>query len=296
MAPTPKKSKLHNPMEWTKFAVTIVLIPVVIIVLLTPRFVEASIEYSALGIPTCNPPGIFRPGRKLDFGASKKNGAIVDSKGSSFILTGQLEDCANWCCKLPAVNCSIATLEIKSTGANCHLLTCYPSELCIFNPRTEFVSYDRTLFVPKDAYKVKETNTSEVSDGFSKSGGNGPILSFVDQQMPPSQNIDPQRDSMIKPRKGVGLPPPPTDKHLNQTTISNREHPNMPMSEKRKTPVGTIFLYSALILALLAMFAFFGQKFLDCWERRHYTRADYLLDGMYEDNRHGLKAHHSPCH
>lgn len=192
-------------------------------------------------------------------------------------------------------------LEVKPSGANCHLLTCYPSELCVFTYAAEFVSYDRTLFIPKEAYNLSTTEATDTSNlnGSSIGGTNGGSrFSFVDQfQVPSSPNNDPQHDSAIKPRKGVELPPPspPAGEHINQTTNSGRaERPTAPM-EKRKIPVATIFLYSAIILGLLATVAFFGQKFLDCWERRHYTRADYLLDGMYEDRQMSLKAH-SPCH
>lgn len=64
--------------------------------------VNSSAEYSEVGTPKCDPPGRFRAGEKLDVAASKKNGAIVDTNGFSFIRTDQLADCANWCCKLPA--------------------------------------------------------------------------------------------------------------------------------------------------------------------------------------------------
>lgn len=177
------------------------------------------------------------------------------------------------------VNCSVAVLEIKPSGANCHLQTCFPSELCVFTHGAEFVSYDRTFFVPKEAYNV----TAAAENSNPKE--NSPSLSFVDSFVPSSRNGDPQHDSVIKPRKGVGPPPEiPAERQnnsSNQSTVPN-------VSSKRKTPVGLIFLYASIILCVLALLAFLGQKFLDCWERRHYTRADYLLDGMYED-KHDLK-------
>lgn len=174
-----------------------------------------------------------------------------------------------------AVNCSVAMLEVKPSGANCHLQTCYPTELCVFTRATEYLSYDRTLFVPKEAYNVSVDASTEDSTNTSAT---------VTESLLPSHR-DSQHDSVIKPRKGVG-PPPELPIEGHDTHSHGGEDANVPTSSKRKIPVGTIFVYAAIILCVLALLAFLGQKFLDCWERRHYTRADYLLDGMYEDSQH----------
>lgn len=104
MALIPKIRKAHDSMGCVGAAVTRALFPILAILYLAavPRLVDASAEYSTLGTPTCDPPGRFRAAEKLDFAASKKNGAVVDSNGFSFIRTDQLTHCANWCCKLPA--------------------------------------------------------------------------------------------------------------------------------------------------------------------------------------------------
>ncbi|OQR75237.1 hypothetical protein BIW11_08555 [Tropilaelaps mercedesae] len=301
MTVTVKRTGAGGPMEAVKFALSAVFLPMLAVVLTGTRSADGSAEYAALGTPKCDPPGKFRAAQKLDFGASKEKGAVLDTKGSSFILTNQLGDCTNWCCKLPPVNCSVAMLEIKPTGANCHLLTCYPSELCVFTYGAEYLSYDRTFFVPSEAYNSTATPTSTAtpastadSDAATRSTSEASVLNFVDQFAPASEHADPQHDSAIKPRKGVGPPPLPADEDAERTTKPHTDEPTVPTSTKRKIPVGSIFLYAAIILCLLAMFAFFGQKFLDCWERRHYTRADYLLDGMYED-RLDVKPS-GPCH
>lgn len=162
----------------------------------------------------------------------------------------------------------------------------------MFTHAPDHLSYDRTLFVPKDAYNVTSTTDDNSNEKHAENSNNAPTLSFTDQFVPPAQSSDPQHDSVIKPRKGVGLPPVEGPEAPNRTVASAGDHSHsgstttgegMPKSTKRKIPVGMIFLYAAVILGVLALLAFLGQKFLDCWERRHYTRADYLLDGMYED-------------
>lgn len=159
-------------------------------------------------------------------------------------------------------------LEIKNNGANCHLLVCYPTELCVFDYAPDFLSYDRTLFVPP---------ATEVTPIATKK----PAFSFQENT---------QHKSVIKPRKGVeDLPPESVNLSPQSSGTLNSRKPSIASPDgqegppvKERTPVGTIFLYSAIILAIMGLGAFFGLKFLDCWERRHYTRADYLLDGMYE--------------
>ncbi|XP_003746007.1 uncharacterized protein LOC100908985 [Galendromus occidentalis] len=234
------------------------------------REAQTSVELSSLGNPKCDPPGRWRTGRRLNFTESRAKGAIVNDNGVSWLT--KLEDCANWCCRLPPVNCSVAMLEIRSNGANCHLLVCYPTELCVFNYAPDFLSYDRTLFVPPvtDIPLVPTTGR--------------PSFSFRENTQ--------QHKSVIKPRKGVEdlLPETLTSSTRSPASLSS-EKPIISSSalddaesrpHKHRTSVGLIFLYAAIILAIMGVGTFFGLKFLDCWERRHYTRADYLLDGMYE--------------
>ena len=160
-------------------------------------------------------------------------------------------------------------LEIKNNGANCHLVVCYPTELCVFNYAPDFLSYDRTLFIPPATTETSSPATEK------------PAFSFHE---------NPQHKSVIKPRKGVEDLPPESVTLSPQSPVplgSKKTSPDWSGDDavppvKERTSVGLIFLYSAIILAIMGIGAFFGLKFLDCWERRHYTRADYLLDGMYE--------------
>lgn len=59
----------------------------------------ASVELASLGNPKCDPPGRWKTGRKLNFTESRAKGAVVSDNGVSWLT--KLEDCANWCCRLP---------------------------------------------------------------------------------------------------------------------------------------------------------------------------------------------------
>lgn len=153
------------------------------------------------------------------------------------------------------------------------------SESLVESPVIVNGSRDDEEHIAADSGKSKlNSNDERVKDGVTAVNNSSPHLNISQQNVSTSTTVVTSTIKEHKAKPTVTIAGPNSDKR--PFTSSVRSHLGMPKKIDYVLPV--IITVTALPVLGAIIFMVYKQG-RDCWDKRHYRRMDFLIDGMYND-------------
>lgn len=133
--------------------------------------------------------------------------------------------------------------------------------------------------VDKNANISKPNNIQRRVNNDSKATVNNTLHSILQQKLPTSVSATASTIQEHKPKPTATVIEPNSDKHAYVPYIKG---PHLGMPKKIDYVLPVIVTLIALPVLGAIMFMVYKQG-RDYWEKRHYRRMDFLIDGMYND-------------
>ncbi|XP_076664923.1 uncharacterized protein LOC143367185 [Andrena cerasifolii] len=140
-------------------------------------------------------------------------------------------------------------------------------------------SHDDKEHITVDSGNSKlNANDERIKDGVTAVNNSSPHLSISRQNVSTSTTVVTSTIKEHKAKPTVTIAGPNSDKRPFISSI--RSHLGMPKKIDYVLPV--IITVTALPVLGAIIFMVYKQG-RDCWDKRHYRRMDFLIDGMYND-------------
>ncbi|XP_022079354.1 MANSC domain-containing protein 1-like isoform X2 [Acanthaster planci] len=254
-----------------------------------PKFVLRAVILAVLvALATCQECSHEdKEGYIIDVHTSEKNGAVFMSDAKTLTK----ESCQNACCNLEEdtlddgslARCNLAVFhssnEIQSKSKNCFLVFCPSKNSCHLTRVKGFTSSYVTHKTTEASTLLPEINST--------------LPLSTREPTPSPDEASSESTSSISTNSSKDLvPSSPMDflgenSALNQTNLSAADQQDSEDEDDSSTK-SIIASNGALIAALcfgviflLAVVVLLGKHWYEAYQRRHYSKVDYLINGMY---------------